>query len=334
MPFPVVDVARAVAAFTFVVVVHGAALAASGPRPADRVVLVSTRPVGCSTSASRLASGVTAAVYEQGAHEQGAPSCGARWRDAPLGEALATLDPSAPIIVFVHGNQIEACDAPAVGLRVVNRLVSCAGDERPLQVVVFSWASGKVPGLLRDFREKAARTQPVAYQLAWLLGKLPPGAPVGLLGYSYGARVASGAAHLVAGGTLSGVCLNEVERALAQRPMRGVFLAAAEDACWLAPGRYHGHAMQSLETLLVTKNPRDPAMKYYKFVPRKPDPPALGGVGPIGLSAEARPRVATKDVTSSVGRSHDLFDYLAAPGVASASWRRLTFADTAPLQGG
>jgi hypothetical protein len=298
-------------------------------RPADRVILVSTRPVGCSTSSAELESGVEAQVYE---HDQ-AP-CTGSWRDATLGEAIATLDPAAPIIVFIHGNQIESCDAPGVGLRVVRRLVACADDERPLQVVVFSWASGKVPGLLRDFREKAARTRPVAYHLAWLLGKLPAQAPVGMLGYSYGARVSSGAAHLIAGGSLSGVSLNEVERSAAQRPLRGVFLAAAEDACWLAPGRYHGQAMESLETLLLTKNPRDPAMKYYKFVPKKPDPPALGGVGPIGLSPDARPRVVTKDVTSSVGRSHDLFDYLAAPGVASGAWRRLNFVEPSPAQGG
>jgi hypothetical protein len=298
-------------------------------RAADRVVLVSTRPVGCSTSTAELEAGVAAAVYEQ----QDAPCCGT-WRDAPLDEALASLDPATPTIVFIHGNQIEACDAPAVGLRVVRRLGACADDERPLQVVVFSWASGKVPGLLRDFREKAARTRPVAYQLAWLLGKLPRETPVGLLGYSYGARVSSGAAHLIAGGSLGGLSLTEAQRSAAQRPLRGVFLAAAEDACWLAPGRYHGLAMESFDTLLLTKNPRDPAMKYYKFVPKKPDPPALGGVGPIGLSADARPRVATKDVTSAVGRSHDLFDYLAAPGIASGAWRRLNFVDPISVQGG
>jgi len=240
---------------------------------------------------------------------------------------FATLDPATPIVFYVHGNQINAPDARRRGLDVYRRLVRCAADGRPIQFVVFSWCSDKVPGLLKDYREKAARTRPVGWQFAWVLDRLPAGSRVGVLGYSYGARVSSGAAHLLAGGSLSGL---RYSGRGGPASVRAVFLAAAYDACWNSPRAYHGRALDRIDTLLVTVNPRDPAMKFYKWVPRLADPPAMGGVGPRGLTREQASRVSLARVTGSVGKTHDLYDYLSEPGVMSRAWRRLTFAD-APL---
>ena len=241
---------------------------------------------------------------------------------------MGSLDPSLPVVFYVHGNQIDSCDAPRRGRDVYRRLTRCVSDDRPVQFVVFSWASSKVKGLLKDYREKAARTRPVAWQLAWVLDRLPSGTRVGLLGYSYGARVSSGTAHLLAGGSLSGL---RYEGCTACRvaSMRAVFMAAAYDACWNSRRGYHRNALDKIETLLTTVNPRDPAMKYFKWVPTYADPPALGGVGPKGLDAERAARVRLQQVAGSVGRSHDLYDYLAAPGLMRAAWRRLTYADQA-----
>lgn len=283
----------------------------------DRVLVVSTRPAGCSTDPARLEASVTAEERVAGS-----------WSPLPLDAALGSLDPTLPVVIYVHGNQIAASDAKRTGLDVYRRLRRCGEGCGPMQFVVFSWCSDKVPGLLRDPREKAARTRPVAWQFAWALARLPAGSRVGVIGYSYGARVASGAAHLLAGGTLGGLhCPSDGAGVAA---MRGVFLAAAYDACWNSPRGYHGRALDRIDTLLTTVNPRDPAMKYFKWVPRDADPLALGAVGPRGLDADRASRVRAYPVAASVGRSHDLDDYLAAPGLMREAWRRLSFADLAP----
>lgn len=283
-------------------------------RPGDRVVLISARPVGCSTDAERLAEGVFAAERAEG-----------RWVTTPFTEALGSLDPAQPIVFYVHGNQIETADARRRGRHVYQRLVRC-GDDRPVQFVIFSWCSGKVPGLVKDYRVKAARTRPVAWQLAWVLDRLPAGSRVGLLGYSYGARVSSGAAHLLAGGSLSGLAYPGCSEC-GVGPVRAVFLAGAYDACWNATRSYHGRTLDRIDTLLVTLNPRDPAMKYFKFVSKNSNPTALGAFGPRGLNAEQAARVRLMPVANAVGKSHDLYEYMSAPGLMRSAWRRLTFAD-------
>ncbi|WP_146446797.1 hypothetical protein [Botrimarina colliarenosi] len=277
---------------------------------------MSTRPAGCSTDAARVAQGVEASERIDG-----------RWNASPFDSLMESLDPTRPIVVYVHGNQITASAARQRGLDVYRHLVGCAEDERPIQFVIFSWCSDKVPGLLRDYREKAARTRPVAWQLAWVFDHLPYGSHVGLLGYSYGARVSSGAAHLMAGGSLSGLRYATDCSDCRVKSVRAVFLAAAYDACWNSPRSYHGMALERIDSLLTTINPRDPAMRFYKWVPTEANPPALGGDGPKGLTREQASRVRLLPVANTVGKSHNLYDYLAAPGVMRMAWRRLAFAD-------
>lgn len=292
--------------------------AVAAPRAGDRVLLLSTRPVGCTTSAEKLSLGAYAAELHAGG------GC-CDWQEAPAADLLGSLDPGKPIVFYVHGNQIDPGMARRRGLDVYRRFICCARDDRPIQFVTFSWCSAKVRGPLKDYRVKAARTRPVAAQLAWVIGRLPDKAAVGLIGYSYGARVSSGAAHLLEGGSLSG--LRSPER-LSEKRLRAVFLAAAFDAGWLGPACYHGRAMRSFESLLVTVNPCDPAMRFYKLVPRGSDPDALGGVGPICLSADYASRITKRRVSGSVGRSHDLYAYLASPGLMRTAWDRLTFSDS------
>ncbi|TWT88976.1 hypothetical protein Mal64_24670 [Pseudobythopirellula maris] len=293
------------------------ALAGGCVRAQDRVLLVSTRTVGCSTNAERLDSGVAASEYAV------TESGGRRWVRSDAPAALASLDPSTPTIVYVHGNQITASEARRRGVDVYCRLVRC-GDGRPVQFVIFSWPSSKVPGLLRDFREKAARTRPVAGQLAWALARMPEGAPVGLLGYSYGARVSTGALHLASGGALGGLSAPAGPSA---RPTRVVLFAPALDCCWLGKGRYNGLALQSVDSLLTTVNRQDRAMRLYRFVSKTSDPTALGYAGPGCLDADYRSLVKVRNVTGSVGKSHDLYDYMATPGLMAQAWRRLAFVD-------
>ena len=281
-------------------------------RPCDRMLLISTRPVGCSTSAKRLAAGVKAAECIDGV-----------WQRSTACALLGSLDPTIPTVMFIHGNQIDAAYARQRACDVYRQLVRC-GDDRPIQFVLFSWHSNKERGLLKDYRVKAARTRPVGWQLAWTINQMPAGAPVGMFCYSYGARVANGATHLLAGGSLGSLTIVETS----PRPLRAVYLAAAFDVCWIAPGGYHGLATRRLDSLLVTTNPKDRAMKYFKHISKDYNPQALGSEGPRGLDAVSASCICKQDVTSFVGRSHDLYKYMAVPGLMRISWNRLAFVET------
>ncbi|MEM6799232.1 MAG: hypothetical protein AAF589_06930 [Planctomycetota bacterium] len=196
--------------------------------------------------------------------------------------------------------------------------------------MIFSWPSSQIKGLIRDAREKAARTRPAGFHLAWVANQFSPSAPLGLFGYSYGARVISGATHILGGGSLGGLALPGRE-SLPKRPIQAVYLAAAFDADWLGPGRYHGHSLQQVDALLTATNQRDPAMKFYRlFSPRHET--ALGYAGPTCLPREASPRVRLMNLTSQVGGTHDMCEYMAVDGFMASAWRRLTFADAPPPQ--
>ncbi|MEN1681719.1 MAG: hypothetical protein AAGJ46_19220 [Planctomycetota bacterium] len=291
-------------------------------RPQDEVLLVSVRGLGCSTDTEAFAAGLRCER-----HVQAMPR-GQRWHGISLDEFLASFTPDRSTIVFAHGNRIEENEVRSRSLYVYSRLVACRGDDRPLRYVIFSWPSDEIDGVLRDVRVKAARTRPAGLQLAWIVDQIHrPDVPLGLIGYSFGTRVQSGAAHLLAGGSLSGLRLNATGPA---PPMRAVWIAPAFAADWLGPGRYHGLAMNPVETLLVGINRRDPAMRYFAWVDRKQHPQAMGLAGPTYLARETARRVKLFNATSQVGRSHDMCKYMAINGLMSNAWRRLTFADSPP----
>ncbi len=294
-------------------------------RPQDEVLLVNSRPLCCRTEQQQFATSMTALQYvadEASDHRH--------WQSLPLHHALATVEPTTPTIIFAHGNRVEPSEVRSRGLWVYSRLVKCAGDQRPFRFVIFSWPSSQIKGLIRDAREKAARTRPAGLHLAWTLSQLSPEAPIGLLGYSYGARVISGATHLLAGGTLGGLSL-EGCGCDPRRPLRAVYLAAAFDASWLGPGRYHGRSMEQIEQLLTATNQRDPAMKLYPLVSPRHDP-AFGFKGPTCLTRETSRRVRLMNLTSAVGATHDMCEYMAVGGFMANAWRRLTFADAMPTE--
>lgn len=286
-------------------------------RPQDEVVLISSRPIGCSTDPVRLEEGLHAETYSD------ADGDGRReWRAAPWRSVIESADGGLPTVVFAHGNKVSWCETRSRGLYAYGRLVRCACDERPLRFLIWSWCADEIKGPLKDFRVKAARTAPVGKQLAYVLNQAPADARLGLLGYSYGARVSSGALHELGAGVLDGP----------PRSVRAFYLAAAFDAHWLGRGQRHGAAMDVTEQLVLTTNRRDPAMKYFGLLGRNYDPQAMGYSGPTCLDRERAQRVRLINVTNSVGRSHDLCDYVAAPGVMRRAWSLLTYADQADAQ--
>ena len=134
---------------------------------------------------------------------------------------------------------------------------------------------------------------------------------VSIIGYSYGARVTSGAMHLLAGGRLGNLQL----AAQTNLPsFRVALVAPAFNADWLQPGHFHGNAVKQVEHLSYTINPHDPAMRFFHLSNGRGRVHALGKTGitnPHSLGQLGK-RVQAINMSQSVGRSHFLTDYLAA----------------------
>lgn len=294
-------------------------------RQQDQVFMVNLRPAGCTTSAERLANRlrVTQCV--------GTNRCGrGSWLTSSLDQITNWHDPSVVTIVYVHGNRVESNEAAPRGLFAYHRLVRCQGETPPLRFIILSWTSDQVKGPLRDYRLKAARTEPVAWEMAWLVNQIPGDLPIGFVGFSYGARVASGALHILGGGQLSRRM--PTIAVTPRRPIRAAYIAAAFDSHWLGPNSRHGQAMNVTDTLMISVNRLDPAMRFYGLLYKGRNPRAMGYAGPTCLARDARARVKLYNVTDAVGRSHELCRYVSTPRLMSRIWQQMSFSDALDRQ--
>lgn len=274
-------------------------------RPEDEVWAVSTRCLTCPSGAEGEI-GWSVWKYDP---------LGPQWRTASSGEFYAGHNPEAVVAMYVHGNQIDSSLALRDGLDTYFQLAGRYDAGSPVRFVIWSWPSDKIHGPIRDGRTKASRADGEAYYLARFLAPMPAKARVGIVGYSYGARITAGALHLLGGEELCGWRVtpgNEVA-------YRVVFWAAAEHDDWLVPYRRHWRAIDMAERWLITRNYCDPALSRYGWIEKGWDPVALGYSGLAGrnlLTAEQNARIEEIDVTNVVGKTHDNDAYLYAPWVA------------------
>jgi hypothetical protein len=292
----------------------------NGIRQQDEIVLINTRPLGCTTNPERMAKGLrlaTYAMYDDSGRRH--------WMAYDLKSFLKS-DPSVSTVFFVHGNQISSGQDRQIGLDVYRRLVRRNCNAAPIRFVIFSWPAAKVPGLMKDVKVKAARTRPVGWELAWLIDQMPAETPIGLIGYSFGARIITGGLHVLAGGDLSGLALEERVHPY-RAPVRTVLIASAVHANWLGPNQFHGLAMSQVDEMLLLNNRRDLAMRYYHVSSYNGRPQALGLCGPTCISPEDAAKTHNRDLSRYDGPRHDLFRYLGAPGVVSQTWDYVTFED-------
>jgi hypothetical protein len=229
------------------------------------------------------------------------------WQTSSLVEFLA--GPSRLTVVYVHANRTNWSDAIELGHVAYQSLVSCAGNGPLMRFVIWSWPSDQVHGPLRDLRSKAERADCDGSFFGWFLSQLPPGTSVGVVGFSYGARIISGGLQLLSGGMLNGHTLPD-SRSGEPLHIRAVYLAAAMDRDWLYPSGYHGQSLSQVERLLITYNGCDPALKRFRFVDPCTRATALGFTGIYaGGLGEAANRVEQLDVASWVGKTHDQLQY-------------------------
>jgi hypothetical protein len=218
--------------------------------------------------------------------------------------------------LFVHGNQIEAPQARERGLLVYHRIRAANLSAGPLRFVLWSWPSDQLRRPLKDVRVKLARTNVEAFYLASFLRQMPR-QHLSLVGYSYGARIVTGALHLDGGGVLLGYGLGDVA-ASGSGLLRVALLAAAVDTDWLLPGHPHGLALTQVDGLLLLNNTRDRILKRYHVVAGR-GATALGRTGLpwLLLPGQDRQLVQQFDLAALMGREHSLRLLLCNPQTAA-----------------
>ncbi len=243
--------------------------------------------------------------------------CDVGWQRSSREEFLASSDPQSVTTVYVHGNDTDAARARTGGQQLYARLVNspCAGG--PVRFVIWSWPSEHVvPRVRNDIQIKVCRTHAEALYLADFLDRLDPHAPVSLSGYSLGARVTTGALHLLGGGVLEGRQLQPREHP-ERAGIRTVLLAAAMPDDWLLPGKRHERAVSQVDRLVVMYNPVDPVLRFYPYLYGRGGPDALGytGIQDVCRLGEDRQKVCEVNVSDAVHRGHGWRHYIDSPWV-------------------
>jgi hypothetical protein len=271
--------------------------------PGQQVWLISTCGVPCS--------GEVEAALAKIAFWQLDPGDPCRWLRADV-EVLGRGAP-LPTAIFIPGYNTGPDAAIQEATAVYCDMQQAAGG-RPFRLLVWAWPSqrNRHGRISADVRLKASWCDVEGYYLARTLARLPAGTPVGLVAYSYGARIAGGALELLAGGQLAGRSLPDEARAAwtsGPRPVRLLLVAAAMDADWLASGRCDGDALSIVQRAAVTLDCGDRVLRWYSRLHGRGGPPALGHAGPAGC---ADAKVEVLDVACAVGKKHDWYRYESA----------------------
>lgn len=262
------------------------------PRSGDQIWLISTRQLGCGICLEG-APGLRFWHYENNA-----------WAPADLKTFLAADDPHVPTDFYIHGNSNTAEDANDHGFIVYNQLTAGVPTNRPIRFVIWSWPTDPGRHPVQLIREHACRSDTDAWYLGWLLSQMDRRVPIGLAGYSFGARVATGAIHLAGGGQLLGSTVG-IDPKSPPRTIHAVLLAAAEDDCWLAPNAPNSMTIPTVDRMLLVKNSCDSALKHYPLMDRCTHASALGYVG----LATSDPKIEQYDACCTVGEEHNWADY-------------------------
>ena len=210
--------------------------------------------------------------------------------------------------VYVHGNRVSASYAIKRGRRVYEDVRSVAPDSESLRLVVWSWPSTRIKGLVRDARVKAQRTSAQSFYLGALLLHQPEDESFGVIGFSFGAPIICGAMHLASGGEICGYAL-PIEREVKLKA-DVVLMAGAMGSRWLAPGGRYDLAFHQMEELLLLRNSTDRALKRYWVVGGR----GVSALGYVGLSLRVARNSGVKirqcDVAAAIGREHTASLYL------------------------
>ena len=267
----------------------------------DRLWLISTR---------RITSQVCRANLESPALSIRRLDCGGSSEAATVQQYGDSIGQSRAVVVYIHGNRMEHHEARSRGMAVYRNSRSCR-KSRAIDWVIWSWPSAKAGFLTRDARIKAKRTDAQGLYLAWLLRKhAERSAATTLIGYSFGGRIATGALHAMAGGTLGGRSLPGP--GVSGEPINAGLIAPAIDSHWLSGHGYHRNASTNMHRMVLMYNRRDIILKSYWRIDKIRGRMALGYSGPTLFAPRAdgsRLPVKSRECSSWIGIKHHELDY-------------------------
>lgn len=131
-----------------------------------------------------------------------------------------------------------------------------------------------------------------------------------MIGYSFGARVATGALHLLGGGRME-------RHVSSEDPVQGAeirvgLIAPAIESLWLAQRGYHGLATKNMASMTLLYNRRDAVLKRYWLLEKVRRETALGFSGPTRFAPRfdgMRLSVRSRDCSPNVKLRHAELDY-------------------------
>jgi len=235
------------------------------------------------------------------------------WQNATAETFWSRSSADCVTCVHVHGNRMTLQDARVGGADLYRQLAACPGTR--FRLVVWTWPSDRIHGMARDVFTKMDRADGESYYLASFLAKLPAGARVSVMGYSFGARSVMGGLHLLGGGSVRGTSV-DAGSAPAVRP-RVVLLAAALPMGALVPKGSRGLALPQSTSVASFYNAADPALKAFERFGEKSDLLGRHHVSEACLG-EAGSLVLQYNATKTIGKSHDINDYLNSPSLMQA----------------
>lgn len=249
---------------------------------------------------------------------------GCQSKSLDLAEFESKLSCERPVMIYVHGNRMESSKLLPRCREVFSR-VRRYRNSNGIDWVIFSWPSSKLSIGLSDFREKASRCDAQAFYLAWLMRRQAVQCvPMGILSYSFGCRVASGALHVLAGGSIKGV--GQPYPPLSGLRVKVAMVAPAIESTWLGNRGMHGLATQNMDELVLLYNHRDAVLKRYWLIEKVRRETALGYSGPTMFAPRfdgSTLPVKSRDCAPTVKLRHSEVDYFKSKCNAGCDISRL-----------
>jgi hypothetical protein len=209
---------------------------------------------------------------------------GFRWERSSVAAALGQADAplvDKPTIIYVHGNFMERNNT-LERVRIIDGYLKQKARE-DYRLLLFSWPSQREAHPIRDVYENAESAEDQALYLAWVLKQLRSQTRVSILAFSFGARAATGALHLDAGGRIPAMSWSGFD-SRREIPYRVGLIAPAIDKTWLDDCGRHQLALSHVSHFINMYNPRDPVLRRFRFIDRLTRPIAGGSAGFEGLT--------------------------------------------------
>ena len=212
-------------------------------------------------------------------------------------------------MIVVHGSPASVSLVSEVCLDVYQHIQAVIPESKTrMRFVIWSWpADRQVTGLVKEFRDQAIRSQPQGYYLGHVIDRCREKNDTVVVGYSMGARVASCALHLLAGGDSE--FAPEI-KPVSNNKVSYLIVAGAINRDWLEPNQHFGKALTMTDRFLNIYNSTDPLLKRYpKLYPKEKSRPDATGYK--GLFSHANLEsfgipVEEINVTAAAGKTHDI----------------------------